>query len=142
MAILLGRDDAVFQNQITFSIGSTSKSLSIGDFNKDIIMDLIIATYGNDSVGVFHGFGDESLSSQKTLMTGLKSQSYNVAIIDFNSDNSFDIIVINYGSNKIGIFLGYGNINKDEYNLKLVLQNFQHKNLLSVLCFTPAAFKA
>ncbi|CAF3091566.1 unnamed protein product, partial [Rotaria sp. Silwood2] len=32
--------------------------------------------------------------------------------------------------------------NKDEANLKPVLQTFQHKNLLPVLCFTLAAFLA
>ena len=34
---------------------------------------------------------------------------YSVAVGDFNNDTILDIIVANYGTNNLGVLLGYGN---------------------------------
>jgi hypothetical protein len=72
-------------------------------------MDIVVANYNDDNVGVFLGCSNGSFSSQKIFATGFKSQPYSVAVTDFNNDTFLDIIVANYGNNNVGILLGYGN---------------------------------
>ena len=44
-----------------------------------------------------------------TYSTGYFSFPSKLAVSDFNNDTHLDIAVANYGSDNIGIFLGYGN---------------------------------
>ena len=45
--------------------------------------------------------------AQTTYSTG--SSPYRVTVVDVNSDNKPDIIVTNFGSNNVGVFLNTGN---------------------------------
>ncbi|CAF5182509.1 unnamed protein product, partial [Rotaria sp. Silwood1] len=37
------------------------------------------------------------------------SSPWSVAVGDFNNDTLLDIVVVNHGSDNVGIFLGWGN---------------------------------
>ncbi|CAF4701818.1 unnamed protein product [Rotaria sp. Silwood1] len=109
IGILLGNGHASFQNQITYSTGYDSHpyALVVGDFNKDNQLDIAVANYGTDNIGVFLGYGDGNFANQKTYTTTLNSNPSSIAVGDLNNDNSLDIIVTHSGTGKIGIFLGY-----------------------------------
>ena len=84
-------------------------SLSLADFNKDNLLDIVVANTGRDNVGVLLGYGNGTFAPQTTYSTGSGSLPYYVIVADCNNDNMSDIIATNFGSNEVVIFYGYGN---------------------------------
>ncbi|CAF3764261.1 unnamed protein product [Adineta steineri] len=111
IGIFLGYSNSTFSNQITYSTGDNSQpnSVIIGDYNNDKQLDIVVANYGTNNIGIFFSYGNGTFSSQITYSTGDSSSPSDVAAGDFNNDGQLDIAVANYGTNNIGIFLGYGN---------------------------------
>ncbi|CAF4756631.1 unnamed protein product [Rotaria sp. Silwood1] len=69
---------------------------------------MIVANYGSENVGIFLGYGNGSFTNQTVYSTGSGSYPFSVAVGDFNNDNIIDIVVVNQGTNTVGLFLGYG----------------------------------
>ncbi|CAF3154083.1 unnamed protein product [Rotaria sp. Silwood2] len=88
---------------------SQPRSVAVGDFNNDDRIDIVVANSGTHTIGIFILYDNGTFSDQKTYSTGSRSSPYTVIVNDFNNDNYLDIAVANYGTNNIGIFLGYGN---------------------------------
>ncbi|CAF4814977.1 unnamed protein product [Rotaria sp. Silwood1] len=111
VGIFLGGPDKNLTGPTTFSTGPQSFSFSVatGDFNNDTILDIVVVDYNEDDIGVFLGHGDGTFAIKVAYSTGSNSQPTSVAVGDFNNDNRLDIIVTNYDTNSIGIFLGNGN---------------------------------
>jgi predicted nucleotidyltransferase len=111
VSVLLGSSNVVFVNQtmLTTGNGSQPRSFAIGDFNNDNRMDIGVANSGNHNIGIFLGYGNMSFANQVTYSTGSYSSPHSVALGDFNNDTRLDIVVANYGSGNVGVFLGYGN---------------------------------
>jgi hypothetical protein len=111
VGILLGYGTGSFQTQITSFTGydSLPYSIAVADFNKDNYLDIVVANYGTNNIGVLLGFGNGSFEAQQTYSTTLDSRPSSIALGDFNNDNRLDIVVANYGTGNIGIFLGHGN---------------------------------
>ena len=70
---------------------------------------MLSAIQQTNNIGIFLGYGSEPFAGVTTFTTGDDSQPQSVAIGDFNNDSRSDIVVANYGTNNMGIFLGYGN---------------------------------
>ncbi|CAF3221632.1 unnamed protein product [Rotaria sp. Silwood2] len=111
IGILLGYGNISFTNQVTYSTGPSSSpySIAVCDFNNDSRLDIVVANYGSDNVGIFLGYGNGSFTNQTTYSSGSNSDPYSVAVDDFNNDTIPDIVVANHGTNNLGVFLGYGN---------------------------------
>jgi hypothetical protein len=111
IGIFLGYGNISFANQVTYSTGlySSPYSVTVGDFNNDTGLDIVAANYGSDNVGVFLGYGNGSFRNQRTYSTGSGPSPYSVAVGDFNNDTLLDIVVANYSTNNLCVFLGYGN---------------------------------
>jgi hypothetical protein len=88
---------------------SLPRSLAVGDFNRDNKLDIVVANYGTDNIGILLNDNNGTFKSQTTYSTGLDSNPYSVVVSNFNKDNFLDIAVANYGTNNIGIFLGQVN---------------------------------
>ncbi|CAF5147520.1 unnamed protein product, partial [Rotaria sp. Silwood1] len=54
---------------MTYSTDSSPWAIAVGDFNNDTILDIVTANHGNDTVGIFLGWGSGSFSSQKQFST-------------------------------------------------------------------------
>jgi hypothetical protein len=80
-----------------------------GDFNNDKHLNLAIANSGTDNVGILFGNGNGSLQEQMIFSTGHDSRPHAIIVDEFNDDNLLDIAVANYGTNSVGILLGYRN---------------------------------
>jgi streptogramin lyase len=111
VGVLLGYGDGNFSiiNIYSTGIGSTPQSVIVGDFNDDDQMDIAVANYGTNSVGVLLGYGDGTFGNQITSSAGSASFVVWIASGDFNKDNQLDIATANYGTDSVGFLLGYGN---------------------------------
>ncbi|CAF4014366.1 unnamed protein product, partial [Adineta steineri] len=111
IGIFLGYGNATFSSQTTYSTGNSSQpyAVAIADFNNDKRLDIVVANYGTNNLGIFYGNNDGTFSSQQTMSTGSSSSPRYVVVDDFNNDSQWDIAAINYYGSNLGIFLGYGN---------------------------------
>ena len=107
---LCGYGNGTFTNQTVFSTGASRPvSIAVGDFNNDHWLDIVVTNNGTNNIGIFFGYGNGSFRSQMTYSTGYDSLPNCVVVADLNNDYILDIIVANYGTDNIGIFLGYSN---------------------------------
>ncbi|CAF0853554.1 unnamed protein product [Adineta steineri] len=111
IGIFLGYGNNTFSTEITYSTSNYSKpnSITIGDFNNDKQVDIIVTNSGTNNIGIFLSYGNGTFSNQTTYSTGNGSAPQDLAVGDFNNDGQLDVVVANYWDFNIGIFLGYGN---------------------------------
>ena len=111
VSILLGQSNLVFwyQTSLVTRNGSQPRAVVMEDFNNDSRMDIAVADSGSHAIVIFFGYGNLSFSYSTEYSTGLNSTPYAIAAGDFNNDSHVDIVVANYQSNSIGVFVGHGN---------------------------------
>ena len=111
IGILFGCGNFTFTAIVTYSTGDYSgpDSIAVSDFNNDGQLDIAVANYYTNNIGIFIGFGNGSFESQVTYSSGDQSYPFWVTVGDFNNDNRVDIATANFNANNVGIFLGYGN---------------------------------
>ncbi|CAF0985813.1 unnamed protein product [Adineta ricciae] len=148
VSILLGQSNEVFVPQTTLTTANNSRprALAIADFNNDNHSDIVVANSGTNDIGIFIGHGDISFTNQSTYSTGPNSSPYSVAVGDFNRDSYVDIVVTNYGTDTIGIFLGRGggnftnqttystNVGSRPYSLSVI--DFNNDTFLDIIVAT------
>jgi hypothetical protein len=109
--ILFGSGYGTFVSRMPYPTGNNSHPcwVAVGDFNNDSRLDIVVANSGSNNVGIFLSNGTGTFSNQITYSTGLDSQPYSVAVLDFDNDTRLDITVANYGSNSLVVYFGDGN---------------------------------
>ncbi|CAF1457786.1 unnamed protein product [Rotaria sp. Silwood1] len=100
-----------FSPPITYSTGYNSlpSSLAAGDFNNDNYVDLAIANYGTNNVGVLFGNSNRTFEQQITFSTSVGSHPYSIAVGHLNADNFLDIAIANSGTHQISVLINNGN---------------------------------
>jgi hypothetical protein len=111
VGVLLGYGNGSFSIVQTYftGLGWGPSAVSIGDFNNDHRLDIVVANFNADCVGVLLGYGNGTFTDQIPFSTGFGSQPFWVTVGDFNNDNQLDIATANRNGNGVGIRLGYGN---------------------------------
>ena len=84
-------------------------SVAVADFNNDNRLDIVVANFGTDNIGIFFGYGDGTFSDIITYSTGSYSCPVSVVVGDFNNDGRLDVAVANSGTDNIGVLFGNGN---------------------------------
>ena len=112
IGIFLAQDNQTFAEQKKYDTGSDSfpYSVAVGDFNRDSNLDIALANYGRNSIGILRGNGDGTFGSQVEFSLS-SSRPLFINVGDFNNDRRMDIVVVNYGTNSIGLLIGYGDGN-------------------------------
>jgi hypothetical protein len=108
ISIFYGNGDGSFSQPHTYSTGydSIPFMVVVGDFNNDKQMDLAIANYGTNNVGILLGINNSTFSNQTAFSTGSYSDPYSIVVGYLNDDDLLDIAVGNHGSNSITILIG------------------------------------
>jgi hypothetical protein len=109
VGVLLNTGTGTFSAQTTYSTGSGPNSVAVVDVNSDSKSDIIVINQRSDNVGVLLNTGSGTFTAQTTYSTGSDSDPINVAVVDVNNDSKPDIIVTNFASNNVGVFLNTGN---------------------------------
>jgi hypothetical protein len=103
--------DGTFKAKVDYPTGIGPISVTTGDFNADGILDLAVAKYSSNNVGVFlgngsGGRGNGAFSPRVDYLTGLSP--YSVTAGDFNADSILDLAVANMNGASVSVLLGNG----------------------------------
>jgi hypothetical protein len=111
IGILLGYGDGYFTDQLTYSTGHDSlpSSISVGHFNNDSYLDIVVVDSATENIGILFGYGNGIFTNVITYSTGISSDPSSVVVGDLNKDNYLDLVVVNWGTNNVLIFLGLDN---------------------------------
>ena len=107
VGIFLGWGNGSFSSQETFTTGFESEpnAVTVGDFNNDTLLDIIVVNYGTSNVGVLLGYGNGSFANVKIFSIGYGSLPFALAVGDLNNDGKLDFAVANEGTDNVQIFL-------------------------------------
>lgn len=109
LSVLLGNGNGTFGPPVNFFVGSSPISVNAGDFNNDSKTDLAVANFGgffSGTISILIGNGNGGFTNGTNLRT--RSQPSYVAVGRMNSDANDDLVVANFGSNSLSIYLGNG----------------------------------
>ncbi|CAM4793640.1 unnamed protein product [Rotaria magnacalcarata] len=138
-----GNGTFFFQLKCFTGVNSVLYSMVVGDFNNNNRLDIVVPNYGNNNIGVFLGYANETFAQQITYSTGAGCDRYCLTVSDFNNDNRLDIAVVNYHDNFIGMLEGFGDgtfgnkmiypTETDSLSRSLVVADFNDDKLLDLV---------
>jgi hypothetical protein len=143
IAIYLWNSNGTFSTPIGYATSSDSAPniVAVGDFNNDYRLDIAVANFGTNNVGIFLGFYNGSFASQIELSTAV-FRPIAIGLADFDFDKLLDIVTANYGNYSVSIFHGYGDgsfSNPDTYStaydsfpFSLVAKDFNNDNRFDI----------
>lgn len=85
---------------------NSANDIKTADFNKDGNLDLVIALFNRQSIGILLGNGQGSFGAETRYPTDIGPAA--LALGDFNSDGNIDIATANRNTNNVSILLGDG----------------------------------
>jgi hypothetical protein len=88
---------------LTLAAGTEPRSVVVGDFDGDGVLDLVVANELSDDVSVLMGNGDGTFQAAKNFAVGRSPRS--VAVGDLNGDGLPDLAVANGGSDDISVLI-------------------------------------
>ena len=111
LGILLGYGNGTFFVENIYSTGENSypHAVAVGHFNNDSQLDIVVANYGADNLGILLECGNGSFDTMKIYSMAPNSFPFWATVADFNGDHRLDIATTIYNLNYVGILLGYGN---------------------------------
>ncbi|MDR4512818.1 MAG: hypothetical protein MRJ93_14055 [Nitrososphaeraceae archaeon] len=115
VSILFGDGNGGFSEAAgsPFMVGDAPVSVTVGSFNpnSDEFLDLAVANLGDDDVSILLGDGNGGFSEAvgSPFMVGIRPTSVAVGSFNPNTDDFFDLTVVNGGDDDVSILLGDGN---------------------------------
>ena len=110
--VYFGQGNGSFASQVVFYTSNDSHPYSIatGDFNNDARLDIAVVNYDYNYVDIVLTHRNYSFSSPRTYLqtTGYNSKPRSIAVADFNEDGLLDIVIANFATGDIFVFLNHG----------------------------------
>jgi uncharacterized repeat protein (TIGR02059 family) len=95
-----------FNPLVNYAVGDGPYSVTVGDFDGDLNLDLAVANSSANNVSILLGNGDGTFDP--AVDYGAGSVPLSLAVGDFDGDLNLDLAVANYSDNNISILLGNG----------------------------------
>jgi hypothetical protein len=70
-----------------------------------MILDIVVANYDSNSLGVFQGYGDGTFAEMTLISLEYGSHPFSVLVGDFNNDRKLDFAVANNDIDSLHILL-------------------------------------
>ena len=86
--------------------GANPYFVASGRFNADSHLDVVIANYSADNLGILVGNGDGTFQTPVSYVAG--DGPIAVAVSDLNGDGKQDLVAVNHNSGNISILIGAG----------------------------------
>lgn len=102
LSVLLGRGDGNFDTSPGIPVGPNPIHLTTSDLNGDTNQDVILVSNGNQRLEILVGQGNGNVDFKKTV----GAIPDDIAIVDIDSDNIKDLVVIERGANTIRLLKG------------------------------------
>ncbi|CAF2110260.1 unnamed protein product [Rotaria magnacalcarata] len=93
-----------FTRQTLYSTGPDPISMSAGHFNNDDQLDIVVAGYFDNSLGIIFGYENGSFTKTTTYITDIPS--YSVVVNDISNYARPDTVTINYDDASLIVFIG------------------------------------
>ncbi|CAF2184590.1 unnamed protein product [Rotaria magnacalcarata] len=118
--LLQYKPDFINKNTYPQESGAHPSAVTVGDFNNDLQMDIVVANSRTNEVRILMDYSSSStFMKTATYSTGENSHPQQVVVADFNKDSQLDIAVVNSWSNTLKVFLISNNgttANSTEYS--------------------------
>jgi len=98
----------IFIADVKYTAGSYPVCVRSGDFNGDGSLDLAVANYLSNNVGIQTGKGDGTFNEAIYFPIGLHPIANSIAIGDYNGDGNLDLAVISGLASDLKILTGNG----------------------------------
>src|SRR5207245_4737604 len=92
VSVLLGKGDGTFNDTQTYAARESARSVAVGDFNEDGILDLAVVGF-TGTVEVLLGYGNGAFQPAQSY--GGVGPGVSVAVGDFDHDGHLDLAVAN-----------------------------------------------
>ena len=110
VSILLGDGDGTFTEAADspVTVGVAPRSVAVGDFDGDDVLDLAVANQDSSNVSILLGDGDGTFTEAADSPVTVGAIPFFVAIGDFDGDDVLDLAVVHQFPNIVSILLGDG----------------------------------
>lgn len=111
IGIFLGYGNGTFAPQRIYSTGNQSSpsAIALADFNNDGYLDIVVANVITECIGILLGYGNGTFASLVTYPLEVNFSPFTIDVGDVNNDDLLDIVVADFGSGSVGVFLAIGN---------------------------------
>jgi FG-GAP-like repeat len=94
VSVLLGRGDGTFRHHVEYGTGgSTVDAMTVGDFNRDGILDLVVFDHNINSASVLLGIGNGDFEAPTFVKFPTAASFKSAVAADFNNDGKLDLAV-------------------------------------------------
>ena len=109
ISVFLQSSNGTFRRSTTYSTGSHSlpNTITIADLNNDQQLDIVVAYYGTNSIGIFLGMNDGTFVNYTTIFTNSCRPIY-IHIAHLDNNTFLDLVMTDYGTDSINIYSGDG----------------------------------
>lgn len=108
--VLLGHGDATFSPAAgsPITVGTFPEAVKIADFNKDGLLDLVVANAKDNTLSILLGNGDGTFAAASGSPVTVGGFPFFLAVADYNGDGSMDVAATNQNDSTLSILLGNG----------------------------------
>lgn len=106
VSVLLGNGDGTFQPSVSYTAGTGTSFVALGDFNGDGKIDMAVTNITSNTVSILLGTGHGTFQPHLDFPAGTAANG--IAAGDFNGDGRLDLVVADISSaNNVFVLLGH-----------------------------------
>src|SRR5256885_659114 len=108
LVVMTGDGAGHFGTPLQYTVGTVPKQVVTADFNRDGKADLAIVNNSSASIQIWRGDGTGQFTLTTTLATGTGTSPQGLTTGDLDNDSDADLVVCNYGTDTVGVYLNNG----------------------------------